>query len=407
LIYIVSLAVFSSIIFLLVGLLLLVEAKVVKKDDCAIVINDDEEKSLTVPGGATLLSALTANNIFIPSACGGGGSCGTCKCVVEEGGRGVLPTELAHLTRRERKENVRLSCQVKVKENLKIRLPEEIFDVRKYKATVVSNENVATFIKELVLELETDEQLDFQAGAFIQIDIPEYELSFSEFRIRVAERFRPDWDKFNLWGLRSKTEESIFRAYSLANPPSEKVVLRFTVRIATPPPWASEAPPGAGSSYIFNLKPGDQVTLSGPYGEFFAEKTDREMCYIGGGAGMAPLKSHILHQLETLNTKRTITFWYGARSKQELFFDDEFSALEKKYENFSFCVALSQPMAEDDWKGMTGFIHQCLQDNYLGTHKDPTEVEYYLCGPPMMIDAVVNMLDGLGVESEMISYDKF
>lgn len=406
-IYLVSLTVFSFIIFILVGLLLLVEAKVVKKDDCVIDINDDEEKSLKVPGGTTLLAALSDNKIFLPSACGGGGTCGTCKCVVEEGGRGILPTELAHLTRREKKENVRLACQLKVKEDLKIRLSEDIFNAKKYSATVISNDNVATFIKELVLKLDPGEELEFKAGAFIQIDVPEYTLSFSEFRVRVAERFRPDWDAFNLWGLRSKTEEEIFRAYSLANPPFEKDILRFTIRIATPPPGVSEVPPGVGSSYIFNLKPGDNVTLSGPYGQFFAKETDREMCFVGGGAGMAPLRSHILHQLKQLKTKRKITYWYGARSKLELFFEKEFKELEKEYDNFSFYIALSQPKIEDDWEGMTGYIHQCLYDNYLSEHDDPTEVEYYLCGPPVMIDALEDMLDSLGVEPEMIAYDSF
>ena len=406
-IYVISISVFSSVIFLLVVLLLLVEAKVVKKDDCTIVINNDEEKALKIMGGTTLLSALSANKIYLPSACGGGGSCGTCKCVVEEGGRALLPTEQAHLTRREKKGNVRLACQLKVKEDLKIRIPDEIFNVKKYYATVVSNDNVATFIKDLVLKLDPGSALEFKAGAFIQIDIPEYELSFSEFRCRVAERFRPEWDAFNLWGLQSLTEEPIFRAYSLANPPIEKSILRFTVRIATPPPGVSEAPPGVGSSYIFNLKPGDRVTLSGPYGEFFVKDTDREMCFIGGGAGMAPLRSHVLHQLNTLKTKRKISFWYGARSKMELFFEQEFRNLEKEYENFTFHVALSHPKPEDDWKGMTGFIHQCVHDDYLSKHEDPTEIEYYLCGPPMMIDAIEDMLDSLGVEPEMIAYDKF
>lgn len=406
-IYVISISVFSSVIFLLVVLLLLVEAKVVKKDDCTIVINNDEEKALKITGGTTLLSALSANKIYLPSACGGGGSCGTCKCVVEEGGRALLPTEQAHLTRREKKGNVRLACQLKVKEDLKIRIPDEIFNVKKYYATVVSNDNVATFIKDLVLKLDPGSALEFKAGAFIQIDIPEYELSFSEFRCRVAERFRPEWDAFNLWGLQSLTEEPIFRAYSLANPPIEKSILRFTVRIATPPPGVSEAPPGVGSSYIFNLKPGDRVTLSGPYGEFFVKDTDREMCFIGGGAGMAPLRSHVLHQLNTLKTKRKISFWYGARSKMELFFEQEFRNLEKEYENFTFRVALSHPKPEDDWKGMTGFIHQCVHDDYLRKHEDPTEIEYYLCGPPMMIDAIEDMLDNLGVEPEMIAYDKF
>ncbi|MBW1842474.1 MAG: NADH:ubiquinone reductase (Na(+)-transporting) subunit F, partial [Deltaproteobacteria bacterium] len=364
-IYVVSLIVFSAVIFTLVGMLLLVEAKVVKSDDCMIVINDDEDKPLKVPGGPTLLSVLTANHIFLPSACGGGGTCGTCKCVVEEGGRGVLPTEIAHLTRREKKENVRLSCQIKVKEDLRIRIPDEIFNVRKYNATVISNENVATFIKELVLRLDPGESLEFRAGAFIQIDVPEYELSYSEFRVRVAERFRPDWDAFNLWGLHAVADEPIFRAYSLANPPAEKSVLQFTIRIATPPPGVSEAPTGVGSSFIFNMKPGDRVTLSGPYGEFFVKETDQEMCFVGGGAGMAPLRSHIFHQLSTLKTKRKITFWYGARSKLELFFENEFKDLENEFDNFSFYAALSQPKDGEDWDGLTGYIHQCLYDNYL------------------------------------------
>ena len=406
-IYIISTTVFTCVIFILIGLLLFVEANVVKKDDCVIVINDDKDNSLKVSGGRTLLSVLMDNNIFLPSACGGGGSCGTCKCVVEKGGRGILPTELGHLTRREKKENVRLSCQLKVKEDMKIRIPEAIFNVKKYRATVVSNENVATFIKELILKLDPGEDLEFQSGAFIQIDIPEYELSFSEFRKRVNERYRPEWDAFDLWRLHAETEEPIFRAYSLANPPVEKNELRFTIRIATPPPGLSEAPPGAGSSYIFNLKPGEPVTLSGPYGEFFVKQTDREMCFVGGGAGMAPLRSHIFHQLDTLKTKRKMTFWYGARSKHELFFEEEFKDLEKKYENFSFYAALSQPKEAEDWDGLTGYIHQCLYDNYLNEHEDPTEIEYYLCGPPMMIDAIEEILDNLGAEPEMIAYDKF
>jgi Na+-transporting NADH:ubiquinone oxidoreductase subunit F len=405
--YIVSLIVFTAIIFVLIGIILLVEAKVVKSEECIININDNPEKALRVSGGGTLLTALSGNNIYLPSACGGGGSCGTCKCVVTEGGRGILPTELAHLTRKEKMENVRLACQLKVKENLKIQIPPDVLSVKKYTATVVSNENVATFIKELVLQLDQKECLDFQAGAFIQIDIPEYELSFDHFRVRISERFRPDWDAFNLWGLRSKAEEPIFRAYSLANPPCEKNLLRFTIRIATPPPGAPEAPPGTGSSYIFNLKVGDKVVVSGPYGDFFAKKTEREMCYIGGGAGMAPLKSHIMHQLSTLKTKRRISFWYGARSIQELFFQDEFKALEKEHDTFSYHVALSQPKPEDNWSGMIGYIHDCLGKYHLEGHKDPSEVEYYLCGPPPMIDAVVALLDNFGVEPEMISFDKF
>jgi Na+-transporting NADH:ubiquinone oxidoreductase subunit F len=391
---------------ILVGLLLFVEGKVVQKGNNRVIINDDEEKSIDAPSGKTLLSALSANGIFIPSGCGGGGACGMCKCKVEEGSRGPLPTELAHLSRQERKTNVRLACQMKVKEDLKIRIPDEILSVKKYSATVVSNENVATFIKDLILELDDDEQLDFTAGAYIQIDIPEYEIPFELFRVRVAERYRPDWDRFNLWGLRGKNLAPVFRAYSLANPPYEKR-LRFTIRIATPPPGTKGLPPGTGSTYIFSLKPGDKVTLSGPFGEFAVKESDREMCYIGGGAGMAPLRSQILDQLERKKTNRRISFWYGARSKLELFFDEEFKALEEKYPNFSYHVALSDPMPEDNWEGMTGYIHQQLHDAYVSTHKDPTEIEYYICGPPMMVDAVEHMLDSQGVDPEMIAYDKF
>ncbi len=405
LIYIISPAVFISLVFILIGMLLLVEAKVVKKGDRLIVINDEAGKSIKVPGGMTLLSALVSNDILIPCACGGKGTCGTCKCVVEEGGGDVLPTELIHLSRNEKKEKVRLACQLKVKQDMKVRVPEEIFNIKKYHGTVVSNENVATFIKELVLNLDPGEALGFTAGAYIQIDIPEYELSFSEFR--VADPYREVWKKFRLWDLHLKTEAPDLRAYSLANPPMEKNVLKFTIRIATPPPGNSDIPPGIGSSYIFNLKPGDRLTLTGPYGEFFIKDTAREMCFIGGGAGMAPLRSQILHQLHTVGTKRKISFWYGARSLKELFYGDEFKALEKQFENFSFHVALSDPELEDNWTGMTGYIHQCAYDNYLRTQKDPTEIEYYLCGPPMMIDSVIDMLDSLGVDPEMIAYDKF
>jgi len=405
--YLVSTLIFTGLILILVGIILFVEAKIVQKGDRRIVINADEDKTIETPIGTTLLASLARDGIFIPSACGGGGSCGMCKCKVTEGVDDFLPTELAHLSRKEKMDNIHLACQLKVKDDIQILIPEEILDVKKYSATVVSNQNVATFIKELVLELDDGERLKFNAGAYIQIDIPEYELSFEQFRVRVGERFRPSWDRFNLWGLKSKIQEPIFRAYSLANPPSDDTRLSFTIRIATPPPGKMAAPPGAGSSYIFNLQAGDKVTLSGPYGDFMAKESDREMCFIGGGAGMAPLRSHIFHQLETLHTRRPITFWYGARSIQELFFEEEFKRLEDTYENFSYHVALSQPEPDDDWTGMTGYIHECLQDNFLAQHEDPTEIEYYLCGPPMMVDAVELMLDNLGVEPEMIAYDKF
>lgn len=404
-VYFVSTIVFSGVVLALVAVLLFLESKVIIKGQRTVVINDDEEKKIKVPGGITLLSALLRNNILLPSACGGKGSCGTCKCRVDAGGRDVLPTELTHLSRKERLGNVRVACQVKVKEDMKVRVPDEIFGIKRYQATVVSNKNVATFIKELVVKLDAGQKLEFEPGAYIQIDIPEYELSFEQFD--VADQYRAVWKKFNLWELQAVSRETVNRAYSLANPPSEKDILRFTIRIATPPPKAADIPPGIGSSYIFNLKPGDQVELSGPYGEFFVKKTQREMCFVGGGAGMAPLRSQILHQLLALKTQRKMTFWYGARSRQEMFYDEEFRGLAEKFKNFSYFVALSDPQPEDNWKGLTGFIHQCLSDNYLKKHEDPTEIEYYLCGPPPMLKAVKQTLFDLGVEPEMIAYDDF
>ena len=406
-IYLVSLVVFTSMILVLVGMLMLVEAKLVPKGGRTIEINGDPEKSVQSKAGTTLLSALSSKSIFLPSACGGGGSCGMCRCKVEAGGGDILPTELAHLSRTEKKENIRLACQVKIRDDMKIRIPEEIFSIKKYGAKVVSNDNVATFIKELAVELKDGEILDFKAGQYIQIDIPEYEMSFSELKLRVAERFRSAWDQFQLWGLKSKVDEPIFRAYSLASPPSEADVLRFTIRIATPPPGVAGAPPGQGSSFVFNLKQGDEIFLSGPYGDFLVKETDREMCFLGGGAGMAPLRSQIRDELLRKNTKRRMSFWYGARSLQEMFYDEEFKELAENYDNFSYHVALSDPQKEDNWTGLTGFIHQAAYDHYLKDHEDPAEIEYYLCGPPMMIDAVINMLDNLGVEPEMIAYDKF
>jgi Na+-transporting NADH:ubiquinone oxidoreductase subunit F len=389
-----------------VCILLLVEATVVRKEDCSIMINDDPGKSITVSTGSTLLSALVNKKIYLPSACGGSGSCGQCRCQVLDGGGEILPTEIPHLSRREKKDQVRLACQLKIREDLTIRVPAEIFSIKLYHATVVSNENVATFIKEIIFKLDNNETLTFTAGAYIQIDIPEYHgLSYSQFN--VADRFRACWEKFDLFSLKAESEEPVYRAYSLANPPSENKLLRLTVRIATPPEEVPEALPGIGSSYIFSLKPGDQVTLSGPYGDFFVKDTDREMCFVGGGAGMAPMRCHILHQLDTVKTKRKTTYWYGARSKSEMFYEDEFRRLEKENDNFSFHIALSKPEPEDHWEGMVGNIHQCLHDNYLNTHEDPSEIEYYLCGPPLMIAAMKKMLDDLGVAKEMIMYDEF
>lgn len=402
--YLVALAVFFGVVFFLVVVLLFVESKVVLKGDRKIVINEDPDKSIQTPTGTTLLSAMTQNSILLPSACGGKGSCGLCKCQVTEGGRDILPTELAHLNRNEKLDNIRLSCQLKVKEDMKIRIPDEIFNIKKYDATVVSNENVASFIKELRLKLDPGQKMDFTTGSYIQIDIPEYERTYRE--IHVGETYKKVWDRFDFWGLKARSEEPVYRAYSMANTPVEEE-LRFTVRIATPPPGAADIPPGVASSYLFTLKPGDRVTLSGPYGDFFVKDTQREMCFIGGGAGMAPLRAHIFYQLLTQNTKRKMTFWYGARSRSEMFYDEEFKELADQFENFSYHVALSEPQPEDNWDGPVGFIHEVAFDQYLKDHPDPTEIEYYLCGPPMMLDAVQNMLDSLGVEPEMIAFDDF
>lgn len=404
-IYLVSSAVFLGVILTLVTMILFLDATVVKKGNCDIVINDDREKSIHGPTGQTLLSSLVNSGIFIPSACGGSGACGQCKCRVEKGGGDILPTELPHLTRKEKADDVRLACQVKVREDMNIQLPPEIFSIKKYFATTESNKNVATFIKELVLKMDAGSDLNFKAGAYMQIDIPEYEVSFSEFD--VTDRFSATWEKFNIKGLIAKSDDPVFRAYSLANPPGENEKLMFTIRIATPPEDYPEAPPGVGSSYVFSLKPGDRVALSGPYGDFFVKDTNNEICFVGGGAGMAPMRCHILHQLNEKKTKRKISFWYGARSRQEMFYDDEFSSLDKMYDNFTYHVALSQPLAEDKWSGMTGYVHQNLYDHYLSSHPDPTEIEYYLCGPPQMLEAILDMLYNLGVDSEMIAFDAF
>ncbi len=402
-IYLVSLSVFLSVVLPMVLALLVVEAIVVQKGKRKIVINNDPEKTLLVSPGPSLLSVLAANRIYLASACGGKGTCAMCKCHVDEGSRGILPTELPHLSRAERQDHVRLSCQVKVKEDMKIRVPPEVFSIKKYNANVVSNDNVATFIKELVLALDENERIDFQSGQYIQIDIPEYEMAYE--KIDVDKRFRSVWDKYGLWGLHAQAEEPVFRAYSMANTPEEDH-LKFTIRITTPP-LGSEFPPGIASSYLFGLKPGENVTLSGPYGDFLIKETDKEMCFIGGGAGMAPMRSHIFTQLLIKKTRRKMTFWYGARSKNEMIYDKEFQELDKSFENFSYHVALSNPQPEDNWTGLTGFIHQAAHDHYLGKRDDPSEIEYYLCGPPPMIAAVQKMLDSLGVDPEMIAFDDF
>ena len=401
-----SILVFSVIILVLVTMLGAAEKKLLPQGDARILINGDEEKSPTVKPGGSLLSSLASQNVFIPSACGGGGTCSQCKCQVISGGGDILPTEVSHFSRSEIKNNYRLACQVKVKGDLEVKIPDEIFSIQKWECTVKSNENVATFIKELVLELPKGENLDFESGGYIQIDIPKYELKYSEFD--VEEEYREDWDKFKMWDLVAKNDNpDEFRAYSMANHPAEGNIVMLNVRIAHPPPQKWDAPPGIASSFIFNLKPGDKVNISGPYGDFFIKDTDREMVYIGGGAGMAPLRSHLFHLFHTLKTGRKVSYWYGARSKREMFYDDHFKAIEKKFPNFSYNVALSDPMKEDNWKGYTGFIHQVVLENYLSKHEDPTEIEYYMCGPPMMNSAVSTMLYDLGVEDDMIDFDDF
>jgi Na+-transporting NADH:ubiquinone oxidoreductase subunit F len=398
-------AVFAGAILLMVAALTLIESKIIKARDCKILVNGDETKALVVPGGRTLLAALSENQIFLPSACGGGGTCAMCKCRVVEGGGEILPTEKTHITRAEARDHLRLACQVKVRNDLSIVVPDEIFSIRKFTCTVVSNANVATFIKELALEIEPGVELDFTAGGYIQIDVPPYKLSFRDFAIE--ERFRPDWDKYRLWDLVSENDEPVYRAYSMASYPAEKRTIKLNVRIAGPPADKPNVPPGVVSSYIFGLKPGDKVTVSGPYGEFHIKETEKEMVYIGGGAGMAPMRSHIFHLLKTLKSGRKISFWYGARSKREIFYADEFEALARENPNFSFNIALSEPLPEDNWTGPIGFIHQVVHDRYLAKHEEPEEIEYYLCGPPMMLAAVRRMLDSLGVEPESIAYDEF
>ena len=400
-----STGVFVGIIFVLIILLAFVESKIGNKGDCKITINNESEP-LVVGAGGTLLSALSNNKVFLPSACGGGGTCAMCKCQILEGGGSILPTETGLISRKEAKEHYRLACQVKIRNDMKIRIPDEIFSIKKFDCTVRSNHNVATFIKELVLELPKGQPLDFQAGGYIQIDIPSYELKFSEFAIE--DKYRPDWDKYKLWDLKAENDEPIFRAYSMASHPAEKDIVMLNVRIATPPPKNMSLPPGKASSYMFNLKPGDKVTISGSYGEFFIKDTKREMVYVGGGAGMAPMRSHLFHLFHTLQTRdRKVSYWYGARSKREMFYDDQFKEIEKSFPNFTYNVALSEPLPEDHWTGYTGFIHSVLYEQYLKNHEEPEEVEYYLCGPPMMIDAVQKMLDSLGVPQEMIAFDSF
>jgi Na+-transporting NADH:ubiquinone oxidoreductase subunit F len=402
-----SIIVFLIIILLLVIMLLFARDKLSPKGDVTLHINDRE---LVVEPGGNLLMTLSGNGIFLPSACGGGGTCGMCKCQVLEGGGSILPTETGYFTRREQHDHWRLGCQVKVMEPLKIKLPESVLGIKKWDCEVVSNRNVATFIREFVVKLPEGEQLNFEPGGYIQIDVPRYQTTFRDFEIE--EQFRADWDNFKMWDLSIKNQEETFRAYSMANYPAEKNLIKLNIRIATPP-WDNvkkefkHVPPGICSSFVFSRKPGDKVTISGPYGEFHIRNTNAEMIYIGGGAGMAPLRSHIFHLFRTLKTVRKVSYWYGARSLREVFYEDEFRAIEKQFLNFSFNLALSEPLPEDNWTGFKGNIHQVLLDNYLGKRDDPEDIEYYFCGPPVMNNAVVKMLDSLGVPQENISFDDF
>jgi len=395
---------FTGIILVLVVVILFFRSKLVASGSVDITVND--ERVLKAPVGSKLLGALADAELFVPSACGGGGTCGQCRVKISSGGGVILPTALSSINKREAAEGCRLACQVVVKEDMKIEVPEEVFGVRKWNCKVRSNHNVATFIKELVMELPEGEDVPFRAGGYIQIECPAHKLSFSEFD--VEEEYREDWDKYKLWDLKSEVDEPMMRAYSMASYPGEKGIIMLNVRIATPPPGAyGEVPPGKMSSFIFNLKPGDDVVISGPYGEFFARDTENEMVFIGGGAGMAPMRSHIFDQLLSLDSKRKISFWYGARSKREIFYAEEFDELAKKHPNFTWNVALSDPMPEDNWTGPTGFIHQVVYDLYLKEHPAPEDSEYYMCGPPMMNSAVIHMLDEQGVEPENIMLDDF
>ncbi len=396
---------FTAIVLALVFVILAARSVLVATGDVTITINNDPEKAVTLPAGGKLLQTLATRAIYIPSACGGQGTCAQCKVTVLSGGGDILPTERDFMTRREIREGVRLSCQVPVKQDMAIEIPPEVFDVKKWECTVRSNHNVATFIKELVLELPPGEDVHFRAGGYIQIECPPHQLSFKDFDIE--QEYHPDWDKYDVWRYESKVIEETTRAYSMANYPEEKGVIMLNVRIATPPPRSKNIPPGIMSSYIFNLKPGDKVTISGPYGEFFVKETDAEMVYIGGGAGMAPMRSHIFDLLKRIETGRKISYWYGARSLCEIFYQDEFETLAANHPNFSFHLALSEPLPEDNWTGSTGFIHQVLYDEYLKDHPAPEDCEYYFCGPPLMNQAVLKLLDDLGVEEENILFDDF
>jgi Na+-transporting NADH:ubiquinone oxidoreductase subunit F len=403
-----ALVIFLVIVLLLVSVLLYVRAMFTPQGDVTLTIN--EERTALVSPGASLLATLGDNHIFLPSACGGGGTCGLCKCRVLSGGGEILPTETGFLTRKQQQENWRLGCQVKVREDMRLRIPEEILGVKKWECEVVGNRNVATFIKELVVKLPAGENLNFRSGGYIQIDVPACGVDFRD--IPVAPEFQADWDSMKLWDLKMKNPEPTFRAYSMANYPAEGNIVMLNVRIATPP-WDkakrafANVNPGVCSSYLYARKLGDKLTIAGPYGEFFLRDTGNEMIFVGGGAGMAPMRSHIFHLFRTLKTTRKVSFWYGARSRREIFYEDDFRAIEKEFPNFKFTIALSEPKPEDNWTGATGFIHRALYDLYLKDNDAPEDIEYYLCGPPMMTGAVTGLLDSLGVPPEMILFDDF
>lgn len=422
-----SIVVFLALILLLVGILLGAKAKLAPSGPVKLEINGD---TVEVESGNTLLTTLSNQKIFLPSACGGGGTCAMCKCQVFEGGGDILPTETGYFTRKEAQDNWRLGCQVKVKNDMKIKVPEEIFGIKKWECEVVSNYNVASFIKEFVVKLPEGETLDFEAGGYIQVDVPECEVDFKDIDITSHPRlgrdpmdFKSEWDKFGLWDLKMKNDEPIFRAYSMANHPAEGNIVMLNIRIATPPwdraknQWM-DVNPGICSSYVFGSKPGDKVTISGPYGEFFIKETDSEMLYIGGGAGMAPMRSHLFHLFHTLKTGRKVTYWYGGRSRRELFYLDDFTQIEKEFPNFQFHIVLSEPAEEDNWvtkkdvddkegDGFLGFVHQAVIDQYLSKHPEPEEIEFYFCGPPLMNAAVLKMCDDWGVPPENVAFDDF
>jgi len=405
---ILAISIFFLIVILLVFILVYAKSKLTQTGPIKIIIND--EKEIITQGGNSLLTTLANNQIFLPSACGGGGTCGMCKCQVFDNSE-ILPTEVGFFTRKQIQQKWRLGCQVKVKSDLNIKIPKEVLGIKKWECTVISNRNVATFIKEFVVKLPENETLNFRSGGYIQIDVPKCYVDFKK-DIFVEEEFKDEWDKYNMWDLKMVNKEPTFRAYSMANHPAENNIIMLNIRIATPP-WDKKTNsfmkvnPGVCSSYIFSRKPGDKVTISGPYGEFFVKDTNREMMFIGGGAGMAPMRSHIFDQFLTKKTTRKTTFWYGARSKREIFYEEHFRDIEKHFPNFKFTIALSEPKPEDKWTGLTGFIHQVIYEQYLSKHPAPEDIEYYLCGPPAMNSAVLKMLDELGIPSDMIAFDDF